>query len=26
LRALASIEHMTLEDRDAVRVAVEAFD
>ena len=26
LRALASIEHVTLEDRDAVLVAVEAFD
>ena len=26
LRALASIEHVTLEDRDAVRVAVDAFD
>jgi predicted nucleic-acid-binding protein len=26
LRALASIEHMTLEDRDAVLVAVDAFD
>ena len=26
LRALASIEHITLEDRDAVLVAVDAFD
>lgn len=26
LRALASIEHVTLEDRDAVLVAVDAFD
>ena len=26
LRALASIEHITLEDRDAVLVALEAFD
>lgn len=26
LRALASIEHVTLEDRDAVLVAIEAFD
>lgn len=26
LRALASIEHVTLEDRDAVLMAVEAFD
>lgn len=26
LRALASIEHITLEDRDAVLMAVEAFD
>lgn len=26
LRALASIKHITLEDRDAVLVAVEAFD
>jgi len=26
LRALASIEHITLEDRDAVLVAIEAFD
>jgi predicted nucleic-acid-binding protein len=26
LRALASIEHVTLEDRDAVLVAVEAFE
>jgi predicted nucleic-acid-binding protein len=26
LRALASIEHVTLEDRDAVWVAVDAFD
>ena len=26
LRALAGIEHITLEDRDAVLVAVDAFD
>jgi predicted nucleic-acid-binding protein len=26
LRALASIEHLTLEDRDAVMMAVDAFD
>jgi predicted nucleic-acid-binding protein len=26
LRALASIEHVTLEDRDAVLVALDAFD
>lgn len=26
LRALASIEHITLEDRDAVLVAIDAFD
>jgi predicted nucleic-acid-binding protein len=26
LRALASIEHVTLEDRDAVLVAIDAFD
>lgn len=26
LRALASIEHITLEDRDAVLIAVDAFD
>jgi predicted nucleic-acid-binding protein len=26
LRALASIEHITLEDRDAVLVALDAFD
>ena len=26
LRALASIKHITLEDRDAVLVAVDAFD
>jgi len=26
LRALASIEHMTLEDRDAALVAIDAFD
>jgi len=26
LRALASIEHITLEDRDAVLVVVDAFD
>lgn len=26
LRAMASIEHITLEDRDAVLVAVDAFD
>lgn len=26
LRALASIEHLTLEDRDAVLVAIDAFD
>jgi predicted nucleic-acid-binding protein len=26
LRALASIQHITLEDRDAVLVAVDAFD
>ena len=26
LRALASIEHITLEDRDAVLVAVDAFE
>ena len=26
LRALASIEHVTIEDRDAVLVAVDAFD
>jgi predicted nucleic-acid-binding protein len=26
LRALASIEHITLEDRDAVLVAVDGFD
>ena len=26
LRALASIEHVTLEDRDAVLMAVDAFD
>ena len=26
MRALASVEHVTLEDRDAVLAAVEAFD
>ena len=26
MRALASVEHVTLEDRDAVPAAVEAFD
>lgn len=26
LRALASIEHVTLEDRDAILVAIDAFD